>query len=275
MVFFADVVVLFVFVSFSFKRESSGSNRSHPHTHLFCCSCFVSRRGLVFALFGRASCFLAFFLGCHSGPHAFFGFSWYLFRGPFLDARRQGCFFVWFLFSPFGFAAAHVFLDDPSRRSRRRGQNGWSRPPLGRVIPRGCVFRRGGLVPSFSGFLSAYFVCQRVTGTPRAFLIWGGGALSAPSGPFFTRTLLLFPAVFFFFVFFCWPLGPSLACQTLSYPMQNAEFRALLREHPRTLCGIPATYALSEPPPPLLRFWVDLGGNAVRFFPALCFGKSP
>ena len=28
-------------------------------------------------------------------------------------------------------------------------------------------------------------------------------------------------------------------------------------------------------PPPLLRFLVVLGGNAVRFFPALCFGESP
>ena len=88
-----------------FKRDSLSSNRAHPHTHLCCLFLFLllSRRIYLFTLFGRASCFLVFSLGCHSGPHAFLGFSWYSSEALFLDARRQGCFgrfFLLFLFSP-------------------------------------------------------------------------------------------------------------------------------------------------------------------------------
>ena len=92
------------FFSF-FKRDSSGSNRARPHTHLFCLSLFLflSRRICLFALFGRASCFLVFSLGCHSGPHAFLGFPWYSSEALSLDARRQGRFgrfLLLFSFSP-------------------------------------------------------------------------------------------------------------------------------------------------------------------------------
>ena len=63
---------------------------------------------------------------------------------------------------------------------------------------------RGGLVPSFSGILSAYFVSQSdpVTGTPRGFFVWGGGVLSAPSGRIFHTHVCLFPCPRFFFVAF-------------------------------------------------------------------------
>ena len=72
--FFVDVV----FRRF-FKRHRSGSNRTPPHAPVwFFFSLFVSRRAFCFALFGRASCFLAFFSGCHSGPRAFLGFSFNL-----------------------------------------------------------------------------------------------------------------------------------------------------------------------------------------------------
>ena len=78
-------------VLFFFKRQRSGSNRTPP-THLFgfSFSLFVSRRAFCFALFGRASCFSAFFSGCLSGPRAFFGFSLDLLRPFSWDARRQG-----------------------------------------------------------------------------------------------------------------------------------------------------------------------------------------
>ena len=80
---------------FFFKRESSGSNRAHPHTHLGCffLFLFLSRRTCLFALFGRASRFLAFPWGAILGPTRFWdspGTS----EALFLDARRQGCFLV-------------------------------------------------------------------------------------------------------------------------------------------------------------------------------------
>ena len=124
--------------------------------------------------------------------------------------------FAWFFVFPFlfCFAAANVFLEGPSRRSRRSGQNGWSRPPLGRVIPRGCVFRRGGLVLSTSGILSAYFVSQRVTRTPGAVLSGEGALHLPPQAPFFTCTFLCSRPRFFFVIFF-WPSRPRLDSETM------------------------------------------------------------
>ena len=70
--FFADVVA-FLFLFFLLKRESLGSNRAHPHTHLGCffLFLFLSRRTCLFARFGRASRFLAFFRGAILGPARF------------------------------------------------------------------------------------------------------------------------------------------------------------------------------------------------------------
>ena len=128
---FADDVVVVCFFLFVFERDSSGSNRAHPHTHLFCWSLFLffSRRFCLFALFGRASCFLGFSLGCHSGPQAFLGFSWYSSEALFLDARRQGCFFAscaLCCFSPFRCVLRLFFT-----RTRRGG------PVIVRGIPPG------------------------------------------------------------------------------------------------------------------------------------------
>ena len=106
-----------------FSRDKAQVVTGHPHTHLFSSVLvFLSRRVCFFALVGRASCFLAFSSGCHSGPCAFWGFSWNS-RGssslapseaPFWDARRQGCFvfasLACFLFSPFCFVLRlHTF----------------------------------------------------------------------------------------------------------------------------------------------------------------------
>ena len=95
--FFGFSSTSFLFVCL-FSRDTDQVVTRHPHTHwfgLFLFS-FLSRRVWFIALFGRASCLLAFSSRCHSGPRAFLGFSWYL----------RGCFCVscsWFLFFPFCF----------------------------------------------------------------------------------------------------------------------------------------------------------------------------
>ena len=95
---------------------------------------------------------------------------------------------------------------------------------------------------------------------PSGLFIWGGGAFSAPSGPF---SHALVPAPGFFFS--CWPSGPRMDCQT-----------PLWRDYGRIAFTACATgRSMLVHPPPSCEFLLDLGGNAVRFFPALCFGKSP
>ena len=102
--FFVDVVFR-VF----FSREIVQVVTGHPLTRtcfavpfLFLCPAVF----VCFARFGRASCFSAFFSGCHSGPRAFLGFSlnlWGLslfarpFRGPFLGTRGSKGFLVFLL----------------------------------------------------------------------------------------------------------------------------------------------------------------------------------
>ena len=67
---FSSTSVLF-FSVFSFKRERSGSNRTPPHALvLFVPVLFLPRCAWLIARFGHASCFLAFFSGCHSGAQA-------------------------------------------------------------------------------------------------------------------------------------------------------------------------------------------------------------
>ena len=69
---------LFVFVVF--KRESSGlTGHTPPRTVLVLFFFpFCPRRTWFLARFGRASFLSRFLSGCHSGPRAFFGFSWNL-----------------------------------------------------------------------------------------------------------------------------------------------------------------------------------------------------
>ena len=163
--FFVDVAFVFPFLIL-FKRQSSGSNRTPPHALvLFVPVLFLSRRAWFSAVHPASWCFF----GVPFWAPRVFGILLELtgldlarpFQGPFLDARRQGCFFascLWFMFSPFCFAVTHVLLEGPPRDPRVISPA--ARPSEGQ----GKRLEHRGLVPS-SGILSAYFVCQRVAGT--------------------------------------------------------------------------------------------------------------
>ena len=108
---------------FRFKRQRSGSHRTPPHSLVLFVPFFFSRRGWFIARFGRASRFLAFSSGCHSGP-CVFGILLELmglelarpFRGPFLAARVFLCFLCLVLFSPFCFVLRlRAFSRSPRR----------------------------------------------------------------------------------------------------------------------------------------------------------------
>ena len=121
--FFVDVVFVFlgfvfVFLVFFLSREKDQVVTGHPHTHLC----------LLFLFFGPAAFGVSPVLAVRPASWRFFGVPFWAprvfgispglelarpFRGPFLDARRQGCFLAscpWFLFFPFCFAATH-FLE--------------------------------------------------------------------------------------------------------------------------------------------------------------------
>ena len=106
----------------------------HPHTHLLLVCCFSPFCPTAFGL--SAVLAVRRFPWCFLGvPFCAPCVFWTLlelaglelarpFRGP-LDSRRQGCFcasLLWFLFSPSVVFAATFFLENPSRWSRRRGQ---------------------------------------------------------------------------------------------------------------------------------------------------------
>ena len=98
-----------VFVFVFLLRETAQVVTGHTPTRTLCsCSFFLSlspaATGFI-SRFGRASFLSRVLSGCHSGPPflAIFGFSRYLggfeitrppSEAPFLDARRQGCFFA-------------------------------------------------------------------------------------------------------------------------------------------------------------------------------------
>ena len=174
---------------FLFKRQSSGSSRTPPHAPVFVVPFFLSRLSCCFAFFGRASRFLAFSSGCHSGPRAFLGFSWNTWslsslapsEAPFPGTRGgRGVFWLLvlgFLFCPFCFAASHVLLEGPPMARPTAGPGRSTSRPLARVRARGSPSEGGGLVPSCFGiWLPFFFVWQRVTGTlgrtaSRAFFV--------------------------------------------------------------------------------------------------------
>ena len=195
---------------FFFQERKLRTNRAHPHTHLVFLFLFLvfvpAAPGLSPVLAVRPS-FLAFCRGAILGPGRFLdspGTPLRLFLGREAAwVLLVASLFVVCFFSPSVlFAAAHVFLAGPSRRSRQRGP-GWSRPPLGRVIPRGCVFRRGGYGRPLSRTIFGPVVAYGSQG-PQGPSLSGGGALMAPPRSFFTRTLVFFsrPRVFFFFCVF-------------------------------------------------------------------------
>ena len=234
------------------------------------------------AHFGRASCFLAFSSGCHSGPRAFLGFSLNL-RGLSSLAPSEALFLgtrggrgvSWLLFLGLCFpllfcsAASHVFLEGPANGSTYGRPGALDVPPLARVRARGSPSEGGGLVPSCFGIWLPYFVGRGSQG-PRAFVSGMGAFLCPHTGPFFhTHLFSVSRPRFFFFKRERWPSGPRVDCQPLPEPLPNSE---RCSENTQKL---PEKSRLSTPSPPLLLFWVVLGGNAVRFFPAWCFGKSP
>ena len=79
-VFSVDVVFRVCLFFFCFKRHSSGSNRTPPHALAFLCLVLfvLSRRVCLFRPFWPCVPLLGVSSGCHSGPRAFLGFSWYL-----------------------------------------------------------------------------------------------------------------------------------------------------------------------------------------------------
>ena len=124
--FFVDVVsvflgFVFVFLVFFLSREKDQVVTGHPHTHLC----------LLFLFFCPAAFGVSPVLAVRPASWRFFGVPFWAprvfgillehtglelarpFRGPFLDARRQGCFLascLWFLFFPFCFALRlHTF----------------------------------------------------------------------------------------------------------------------------------------------------------------------
>ena len=99
---------VFGFLFFVFERQRSGSNRTPLHALvLFVLVLFLSRRAWFIALFGRASCFLAFSSGCHSGPRAFLGFSW--------NVRLSALLLPGSSFFPLCLFCSHTFPENPSR----------------------------------------------------------------------------------------------------------------------------------------------------------------
>ena len=260
LVFFADVVVLFVFASFFLERQLS-SHRAHPHTRfafLFLFLVCVPRRNRARVYLPFWPCVLSFwrFVGVPfwaPGDLAIFGLSRYLgglrLLAPLLRpfSRTRGgkgasLLLVLVLFFPFCFGLRlHTFSSSPSRLSSRSGRNGTSKPAPRESDPQGGGFLRGGLVPSISGFLTASFGSQRVTGTLRAFLIWGGGALSAPSGPF-SHALVFVSRPRFFFR----GQRPWITCNELQ--TWNDAFQAMLRRIPRNSLNAIPKHTLSATP---------------------------
>ena len=198
-----------------FERDTDQVVTGHPRTR----TCFAGSFSFLcpaafvcFARFGRASCFSAFFSGCHSGPRAFLGFSLNLWglsslapsEALFLGreaARVFRCFSCLVFLFPLLFCG-YTF----SRKARpvisRRPAAGDLARPLAQVRAGGLPYLGGGLAPSFCGILTAVFVSQRVTGTlgraaSRAFCL-GRGRFFCPFRPVFTLHVFV-PAPGFFF----------------------------------------------------------------------------
>ena len=186
-----------------FSRDTAQVVTGHPHTHLVClflfflsrCACFL------FALFGRASCFLVVFRGAILGPARF----WHSprtygaracspLRPLFLGREAARVFFVLlvlgFVFFPFCFAATH-FLEGPGVVSLTRRV---VLPTPRRVTARGRPsLGRGPWTPPFWGFCRRILSARGLQGPSDASrpgpFFWGRGRLSAPSTPVFHTRL--------------------------------------------------------------------------------------
>ena len=154
--------LLFCLFLFLFFREIDQVVTGHtPHTHLcsFAFSCLCPRRVCLFTRFGRASFLSGVLSGCHSGPRAFLGFSWYSSEAFFSDARRQGCFrsFLSVVFV-FPFCCVSRLFSHQLEGADPSSYVAYPRVVVPAPRPSegpGSAVERGGLVPSFSGFLTA------------------------------------------------------------------------------------------------------------------------
>ena len=112
----------------------------------------------------------------------------------------------------------------------------------------------------FQDFVGLF--CQPEGQGPRGRFIWGGGALSTPSGPFFTRTFLCSRPRFFFglrgpdwiarrcCVYIYIYIYISLSCSENVFQEWNVEFQDLFRECPGTLRELRQKSSPSPGPPP-------------------------
>ena len=217
--FFVDAVLFFL------KRHSSGSNRTPPHALvlLFLVRFFCPAALVCSAHFGRASCFLAFFSGCHSGPRVFLGFSLNLlglsslapFASPFLGTRG-GKGVSWLLFLGLCFpllfcsAASHVLLEAQPMARPTAGPGRSTSRPSPEWGPGGASLRAEGCSPPVLGYRCLFCLAEGRR-DPRTHSVQGlfvgeGGFSSAPSGPF-SHALVFFPAPGFFCLFLWLTLG--------------------------------------------------------------------
>ena len=141
----------------------------------------------------------------------------------------------------------------------------------------------------FLGFFFAFLCLEEGHRDPRDHVWRGGGTFSAPSGPFFTRTCVFFPAPGCFFVFFLFfglrgPDWIARRCCVYLYTyiyiylslslvqrmcskngMSNSK---ICSENAPELSESSARRSLKILPlsrPPLFSSYVGCGGNAVRF----------
>ena len=196
---FADVVVFF------FQRDSSGSNRAHPHTHLFCCFlfCFCVPPRLFLPVLAVRPASWRFFGVPFWTPRVFWillgpseAFSW--------DARRQG--FSVLLLPCFLFPHFVVFCGCFFFTRTRRGRPVIERgiPPVIEPAPRpsegpGSAIVRGRLDTAFRDTFFALTCLAEGHRDPLGLFLWGGGAFSAPSGPFSHALVFVSPPQVFFF----------------------------------------------------------------------------
>ena len=166
--------------------------------------------------FGRASCFLAFSSGCHSGPRAFSGFSWNFLPRPFFWTRGgMGVLFVSFCCFCFPlllcFAAFSHQLEgaDPSSHE--------AYPRVVEPAPRpsegpGSAVARARLDTGFLGTFFASLCLAEGHRDPRDHFWRGGGAYCPLRSLFHTHVffqaslLSFFSLSLLFSLYVCFPI---------------------------------------------------------------------